>query len=283
MQLGIDIGGTYLRYELRDDTNHSVAKGVLESSSIELSAFVAQMIEQESAIEYVFIAFAGQVYDGKVIAAPHIQVKEQNIKAYIEKHYEGVTLFIENDLSCAVLAEAAFYKSRDLVALYVGTGLGMGVVSDGRVLKGSSHIAAEIGHIPYKKAPFVCSCGKSNCIELFASGSALIRIKAYKNLDPSLQLQDLRKSSVVKEREIYEEFMEGLLHAAAIAITLCNPKVLVLGGGIVANDAEIYADVQKDIKDYAMPLSLQNVEIVRSQLDDASLEGAFLLKDSYVR
>ncbi len=281
MRLGIDIGGTYLRYELRQE-QQTIEKASLKSSEVDLIDFIEETLLREPSLKSIYIAFAGQVQNGKIIAAPHIILKNKSIKTYIESRYD-VMLYIENDLSCAVLAESQYYKSENIVALYVGTGLGMGVISDGRLLRGSSNIAAEIGHIPYKETPFICSCTKSNCLELIASGSGLLRYKEQMHLEKNLTLQMLRESKDLESQRLYNEFVEGLLHAIGIAITLCNPEVLVLGGGIIADDLEIYEVILRRIKSYAMPLSLQTVKIVRSQLEDAALRGAFLLKDTYVK
>jgi len=281
MRLGIDIGGTYLRYEIRDAAQ-TIEKGTLRSAQTELCVFIQETLERKRSITSVFISFAGQVQDGKIIDSPHLKTKIKDIKNYIQSRY-AVELLIENDLTCAVLAEARFYRSENITALYVGTGLGMGVISEGRVVHGAANIAAEIGHIPYKEAPFSCSCGKTNCLELYASGSGIARFLEYNELDRDLQLQQLRKSQKSSAKEIYANFIEALLHAAGSAITLCNPEILVLGGGIMHDDLQIYDTIVKKIGHYAMPLSLQNAKIVLSQLEDAALEGAFLLKDTYVK
>ncbi len=277
MKLGIDIGGTYLRYEIRED-NHSIKKGSFKSTEIGLCAFVEKMLTQEEDITAVFISYAGQVRKGVILDSPHIKIDRHNIRDYIQHRYD-VELFIENDLNCAVLAEAKAHDSQDICALYVGTGLGLGVLSGSRLIKGSRNIATELGHIPYKEAPFVCNCGKRNCIELFCSGNALLRWKQYYDLSTESTLQEFAQSKNDKAQQIYDEFLKALLYAAGTTITLFNPEILILGGGVLAENTHLLAIVEKKITAYALPLAAKNLQISLSQLEDAPLEGAFLLKD----
>jgi glucokinase len=278
MTLGIDVGGTYLRYSLREEEKE-LAKASLKSADIGLCAFLEEMLQREKKIEKVCISYAGQVHNGVILSSPNITIDKHNIQEYIESEY-GVVLYIANDLNCAVLAEAQVYNAQDICAVYVGTGLGLGVLSSSVLIKGDTGIATELGHIPYKKSPFICSCGKENCSELFCSGSGLLRWKKHYKLDENLTLQQLRESKNEDANKIADAFYEALLYALGSTITLFNPKTLVLGGGIVKSDVSIYTEINQRIKSYAMPLSLQKLNIVVSQLQNASLEGAFLLKDN---
>ena len=280
MTLGIDIGGTYLRYELHNE-NSVVEKKSLKSSSLGLCAFLENFLTQHSNITTVFISYAGQVSKGKILSSPNIKIDRYDLKEYLESQYD-VELFLENDVNCAVLAEARFFQSKDICAIYVGTGLGLGVVCDAHLLHGTNNIATELGHIPFKDSPFICSCGKNNCVELFCSGSGLLRWKERENLEAQLPLSALQELSNKKAEEIYTTFFEALLHTVGVVVTLFNPKVLVLGGGITLNEKEILTQVQEKIEAYALPLATKNLQIEKTQLKDAPLQGAFLLKDNYV-
>ncbi|ADN08526.1 ROK family protein [Sulfurimonas autotrophica] len=279
MKLGIDIGGTYLRYELREN-DKTIKKSSLKSAQTGLCSFLEMILHEEKKISSIFIAYAGQVNEGVILSAPNITIDKHEIKAYIEAKY-NVKLFIENDLNCAVLAEAKSCKTENICAVYAGTGLGLGVVSSSVLIKGSDNIATELGHIPYKDTPFTCNCGKHNCIELFCSGSGLLRWKEYYKLKPELSLEQLHQSKKDEAQKIYNEFIEALLYAVGTTITLFNPKVLVIGGGLIMHNRYLHGIIQERIKAYALPLALKNIKITISTLEDASLEGAFLLKDLY--
>lgn len=278
MTLGIDIGGTYLRYELRKK-NICSKKASLSSKEIGLNAFLEQILEKNKNIDTVYISYAGQVQDGVILSAPNIKIDKHEIKKHIESKYD-VQLMIQNDLSCAIMAEAAFYKSNNICAIYIGTGLGLGTISSSTLISGYKNIATELGHIPYKVSPFICSCGKSNCIELFCSGKGVMQWKQYYKLDQKMTLLDLKNSNEKNAKKIYEQFLEAFFYALGTTITLFNPEVLVLGGGILMNNKDILDAVKLNMHKYAMPLSLKNLRILNTQLENASLEGAFLLKDA---
>jgi len=277
MILAVDAGGTFFRGEIYRD-NELIKKMSIKSDETGLALWIESILQSYTDIRIICVAYAGQVKDGIIFTAPNIQIDKHEIKNYFENKY-NVKLFIENDVNCAVLAEADYFNVSDICAIYVGTGIGLGVVNDSKLITGFNGIAAELGHIPYKKSPFICGCGKDNCIELFASGSALDRWKKYKGIENSLTLQKLKDSS--KTFEIYEVFEEALLYAIATAITLFNPKVLVLGGGIIESNLQLHDIIVKNIKKYAMPLSLKHIQIKNTQLKDAPLKGALMLKDNY--
>jgi len=266
MKLYIDIGGTNLRAEI-----HGLADVIYENSSsteLDLVEYIERKLDQYKEIDFVGISYAGQVKDGVIISAPNIEVSKKEIKKYFEEKYE-ISLEIENDLNCAVIAEADYFKEKNLVAIYIGTGIGSGFVENGKLVHSNSNLVGEIGHIPYKKAPFKCGCGKDNCIELFASGSALQKWSKEENVN----LQKLKQA----DSEIASQFEEALLHAIAIAITLFNPKVLVLGGGVVEKNGYLLDLVKSSIKKYAPVFSLNDLEIKKTELTNAAMSGVKLL------
>jgi len=161
-RLAIDVGGTWLRYELVGEDEVS---GKFPSKKEPFLDFVTSMLRRYPHINTIALSFAGQVHNGVILSAPNIDVKEPKLKDFVETNF-GVSLILENDLNCAALAESVYWNEKELVALYSGTGLGGGLIVDGKILHGCSNLAGEIGHIPYKKAPFECGCGKDNCLEL---------------------------------------------------------------------------------------------------------------------
>ncbi|MBU0632218.1 ROK family protein [bacterium] len=278
MTLSIDAGGTNCRAEISDDEG-VVSSLSAKTAEIGLSSWIETILNEQKQIKNICIAYAGQVKDGVIISAPNMKIDNHDIKNYFEKRFD-VKLFIENDLDCAVLAESTYFDSGDICALYVGTGLGLGVVSSHNLITGYSGVATEIGHIPYKDAPFRCGCGKNNCLELFASGSGIIKFKKHNFIEDSLRLTDLRVSTNMDAKKIYDEFEKALLFALGSVITLFNPEILVLGGGIIAADEDILEIINSKVKDYAMPIALQKLKIVKTQMQNAPLKGALLLKES---
>ncbi len=274
MNLAIDAGGTHLRAEIWQG-DVLVAQKKAKSGEIGLCAWIEKLLLEYNDVATVGISYAGQVHEGIILSSPNISVDCHNIKETIEQKF-GVKLYLENDLNCAVLAEAKEFGVQNICALYVGTGLGLGVVEGGRVVCGAKNVATELGHIPYKKTALTCGCGRNNCLELFASGSGIAKQITAKNLICAPTLEALK---AIGENAIIASFEGALLVGAGTALTLFNPQVLVLGGGVIEANPYLEDFILKHIKQYALPNSLQNVTICKSRLKNAPLMGALLLKD----
>jgi len=277
MNLAIDAGGTNLRatiYKIGDELISIKEK----SDEIGLAAFIEKILISHKDIKTIGISYAGQVKDGIIIDAPNIKVDIAEIKKYFKTKYD-MPLYIENDLTCAVIAEAKELKSQNICALYAGTGLGLGVIDDGNIIKGSSNLACEIGHIPYKKAPFKCGCGRDNCIENFISGTGITKWINYYNLTCKPTLEALKNDTSPNSKKIIKEFEEALFYAIGTTITLFNPEILVLGGGVIEANSYLYDKVILNIGNFTLKPTLKSCRIVKSQLSNAPLIGASLLKD----
>lgn len=276
MKLYMDVGATTIRCELH--SYDTIIHESFVSRDHELYALLISLLKRYPDILFIGIAYAGFIHHGRIISAPNMEVKINDIKQKIEQEFD-VRVEIENDVNCAVLAEAHDQDSSDIVALYVGTGLGCGVVSDGRLLHGHASLAAEIGHIPYKSTPFHCGCGKDNCVELYASGSGMQKWKQYHDIKGQPDLLQLRQSDNDIERDIARRFEEALLSAAGTVLTLFNPEKLVLGGGIVSANPYLLEMLREQIQAYALPEAAKRVSIVQTRLKDAPLEGAKYLEE----
>ena len=258
MKLALDIGGTYVRWEVV-----GVARGKRPIQEMDIQDFISHLIARYK-IRALGISFAGQVHRGRILSAP-------NVHASFDPAAFGIPYIIENDLNCAVLAEARYWESSHITALYSGTGLGSGMVDEGRLVRGFRNLAGEIGHIPYRQAPFRCGCGKDNCIELYASGSGIRKWAEYLSLEPSL-----------KEPKIRELYLEALTTATATILSLCNPKFLILGGGVIWANPDVLQWLKENLSRYAPPFSLEGCELRQSDLQEASLEGAKILLERLI-
>lgn len=261
MNLYIDLGGTYLRYQIDSSS-------VQRTQSDDAITFIGELLVKYPAIKKIFISFAGQVKNGVILSSPNLFIENFDIKA----HFFPKEVFIENDLNCAVLAQSRYFHEPDIVALYIGTGIGSGIVLDGTLVRGARNLAGEIGHVAFKKAPFVCGCSKDNCIELFSSGSGIKKWGKYYQQEFET-LQDLPK-------ELYNDFLGGMMQAVSTLVTLFNPRVVVLGGGVVENNPFLLEYIEKNIAKYAFPPALKDLKIVISEISDAPLQGCKLLEET---
>ncbi len=248
--LAIDIGGTYIRYK------SSGEYGSVRTRNVDINRFLNELVKRYSPSR-VAIAFAGQVHGNKILSSPNVDLKEINM---------DVPFVLENDLNAAALAESRYFSCKHLVALYSGTGLGCGAIENGKIVRGYRNLACEIGHVPYKKAPFKCGCGKNNCLELYASGSGIKKWAEY--LGCLSRLEETCK-------DIRDTYLEAMTYAAAFVITIFNPQMLVLGGGVIKSNDFVVDYVKEHIEGFAP--SFSRCEIVKSELEDASLKGAEIL------
>jgi len=236
---------------------------------------------------------------GTVIFAPNMEGwKDVPLKKELEKHL-GVPVFVENDANIAVLGvQVAELKSKpqDVVGIFVGTGIGGGLIVHGELYSGFNHTAGEIGHMVVDVNGPKCGCGNKGCFEAVASRTAIFqRIKAgIKDGEKTLLtemlgdgLEDLRSGDLRKAIRRGDKFVSKVVEQAAeyIGIGVANlvnvlgPEVVVLGGGVIeALSDEMMSVITKTAKEHAMPGTIKGVEIVASKLgDSAGITGAAVL------
>lgn len=274
-QLFIDCGGTYLRSELL--TPQGSQRDILPSASIGLWSFIEKAMEKHPDIGFIGVSYAGQVDEGVILSSPNLDHETPFPIAQKVKARYGIELRIDNDLQCALLAESAYWESDTCALLFVGSGLGAAVMDRGHVVRGSRNMAFELGHIPYAPTPLVCGCGRTNCLELWVSGSGMKKWLHHYGKNHHPKLQHLKHANDPKERAIAKSFEEGLLHAVGTLVSVSNPKLLILGGGVIDHNPYLIPYIRQTIAQYALSPALESLRIKHSALTNAPLEGAKLL------
>jgi glucokinase len=237
--------------------------------------------------------------EGRVVFAPNLDGwKDIPLKKELEKLL-GVPVFVENDCNIGMLGVyAAELKSkpRHVVGIFVGTGIGGGLVINGELYSGFGHTAGEIGHMILEINGPKCGCGNKGCFEALASRTAIFQqitagIKeGQKTLLTEMlgdDLSQLRSGDLRKAVRRGDKFVSRVIDGAAeyigIAtanlINMLNPEVVVLGGGVIeALEDEMMSVIVETARDYAMPGAMKGVEIVASKLgDDAGITGGAVL------
>lgn len=269
-RLLIDYGASRCRYVV--ETAAGEYSDEFDSGQRDLELFIRAQLKKYE-IEAVHIAYAGQVIGGDIYSAPNILADHRGLKSAIESEF-GIKVKIENDLKCAALAE---YHTREkgssLAVVYIGTGFGGAMIEEGLLVRGASNLAGEIGHIPFKKAPFVCGCGKDNCVELYCSGSALSRWSEYYSIECAPTLDALTQDSDVRSASIVNDFYKALLHALGTVVTLFNPAYLIIGGSVVTNNPGLKHYIEENLGDFVFPPAAKEVKIETTKLSDGCLEG----------
>lgn len=236
---------------------------------------------------------------GTVIFAPNMDGwKEVPLKKTLEKRL-GVPVFVENDCNIAALGVFVVElksKPRSMVGMFVGTGIGGGIVINGELYSGSNHTAGEIGHMVVDVAGPKCGCGNKGCLEAVASRTAIFQqIKAgikdgQKTILTDMlgaDLGDLRSGDLRKAIRRGDKFVDRIVESAAeylgIAtanlVNILNPEVVVLGGGVIEALAdEMMGVIVETANEYAMPGTMKGVEVIASKLgDSAGITGGAVL------
>ena len=237
-------------------------------------------------------------YHGEVVFAPNLGWKDVAIVKELEKRLD-IPVFLENDCAACMLGvyeQELKAKPKHVLGVFLGTGIGGGLILNGELYPGSSHTAGEIGHMVIDVNGPKCSCGNKGCFGVFASRLALFRAiqTAIKNGEKSLltemlgeDLKDLRSGDIRKAirrgDKLVEKIVEEAAEYAGIAIgnlvNILNPEIVVLGGGVMeALSDEMLPTILKSAKSHVLPGTFRNVEIIASKLgDNAGITGAAAL------
>lgn len=235
---------------------------------------------------------------GKVIFAPNLDWHDIPLKRQLEDEL-GVPVFVGND--CTVAMQGVYVAElksgpQNVVGIFLGTGIGGGLVINGKPYHGSKHTAGEIGHMILEVNGPKCGCGNKGCFEALASRTAMFqRIQsAVKDGQKTLltemlgeDLKDLRsgdlRKAVRRGDKLVNSVVKGAAQHTGIAVAnlmnIFNPDMIVLGGGVIEALAEEMMSIIVDTaRDCAMSGTADDVKIVASSLGDkAAMTGAAVL------
>jgi len=308
--LGVDVGGTKIAVGPVDDTGARLAAPLVEPSrSRDTESFLAglEATLRRALLEFarfgpraIGLACAGTVDTGRgvVVTSPNLPLVEVPVAQAMQDAL-GVPIVIENDANAAVLGEAvagAAIDFRHVVMLTLGTGVGGGLLLDGRIYHGANGGAGELGHMVVQKGGLACRCGSHGCLEMYASGPALARYAAARIGDPAQDpddaLHDLYRRGVLTGeavaglarhgypgavgavRELADWLGVGLV---SIANTF-DPQMIVVGGGVSGLGEALIARARDHVRENAMAPARDRVRIASARLGNAAgMIGAALV------
>ncbi len=290
--IGIDCGASKIEFILVESVKlEQVAKFRIstpknvtypEFSRIIVSNINRLMNEHKLKIDKIGIGIPGVIHPKtRVISASSLHyVSGHNLEADLSKEL-SIKVTVENDSKCFALSEANLgagkgYKS--MVGLIIGTGIAAGIVIDGKLVRGASGMAGEIGHWKLNSVGIVCQCGFTGCIETLASGRALSRIyqeqsglektgaqihAAYKAKDQAAIL------ALSRWLDYYGLLMAGI-------INIFDPEIIVIGGGL-SNMSLLYDEGLVSVNKHLFGSKLNNKIVPNSLGDSSGIYGACLL------
>lgn len=290
LALGVDIGGTNARAAVVDSESGKLVTSAKESWSerepsvvVETVAKLIESVSKGLAPEAPLgVGFAGMLDGGRVLNAPNLGWRDVDFGPMLAKR-TGRSVTLINDLSVAAWGEFSAGSAKgvsDALTVFVGTGVGSAIISHGQLLRGASNVAAEFGHIKVVlEGGRACGCGQTGCLEAYMGGANLEASMREAGLEGNAaQLETLAKQGNPKARELYDFAVDGLGLALANFVTVLNPAVLVLGGGVLSNCPGMVERVTTLVQTRANAPAAKKVRVVMASLgDDAGLVGAALL------
>ncbi len=283
--LGIDIGGTKTIVALADSEGAPIEKEAFATQAALGAESLVKRIKdcfyalcEKQKINKEQVAFAGvacpgplDVKHGKIIHIATMGFRDVPIKAMLENALQ-MPVFLENDANCAALAESVIGvgKGADpLVYVTVSTGVGCGIVADGKILSGAYSSAGEIGHLTVAPNGKRCACGKQGCLELYSSGTAIA------NAATELKGVEISTKEVFSSARNGDAAMRGIIADATdklgLALSsvyhLIDPEMIVLGGSVTKDYAVFEDMLVQALQKYTQPVQGRKYNIKISQFD----------------
>lgn len=303
--IGVDVGGTKILAGVVDDSGHVLSRQriptpVLADDRIDAIIDLVGSLCAEHGLEGapVGVGAAGLVsLDGVVLYAPNLDWRDAPVRLQLADRLH-VPVRVENDATAATWGEfvagAARRASGGALMLTLGTGVGGGLVMDGRLIRGATGVAAEFGHLIVCEGGALCPCGNRGCLEALASGSAIertareaVRGRTLPDGSPLYDVQQLTGRDVSRAALAGDDGATALLATAgtwlgvgiASLVNGLDPEVVVLGGGVTAIGDLLLRPAIDAYHDRVIARAHRIVPpVVRAQLEnDAGIVGAALL------
>ncbi len=310
-RIGIDVGGTNVKIALVDENGKIIysnsvptyAQMGYEYTVNNIKQAIKDLMKetntQSTDIQGIGFDFPGQVdcKTGVVKLAPNIPGwVNVPIAQMIEEEF-NIPTRIDNDVRCAALGEMKFGAGRgceNFICITVGTGIGSGLVVNGKLVRGAANAAGEIGHIKLqmKDGP-ICGCGDTGCLEAFASGPSIVAMaQEYLKGGKSTKFREMAADGEITPyivakaaeagdpvaRRIFAIVGEYIGLGLTSVINLLNPERVIIGGGVAEAGELLLEPIRKTIKERAMVVAGQSVEIVPAELgNSAGVIGASML------
>jgi glucokinase len=305
--LGLDLGGTNARAAAVDERGRIFAsakepltdrsqEGVLAALSGCARLVFKALGRDVAECAGAGLGFAGQIdrATSRVLVAPNLGWRDVEVAAPLSSLL-GLPVVLGNDLAVAALGEAAAGAARgygDAVLVFVGSGVGSGLILGGRIHHGARGLAGELGHTKVRPGGRLCGCGERGCLEAYAGGVNLglraaelmsegrhSSLVIPSGLHPTMSMiERAAEAGDVLSRELRAEAAELVGVAAANLVTLLNPGALLLGGGVLLGSPWMRARVEEVVRANAARAALEQCVIVDPALgDDAGVIGGAML------
>ncbi|MCD7828560.1 MAG: ROK family protein [Clostridiales bacterium] len=315
-RIGVDLGGTNIVSAVVDDNCKILAKGsrktnagrpaedIFDDIAMTVREAVGNAGLAMSDIESIGVGTPGSVNKEKGMIDFANNLGFDKVPAYhlLNKRTGCKNIYFDNDANCAALGEAvagAGKGVKNFIAVTLGTGVGSGIVVDGKLVTGVNYAGGEIGHTVIVFNGEQCSCGRRGCWERYASATALIQqTKDAMNADPYTSMWDNVEDGKIQNvngrtafdamragdataKKVVSTYMGYLACGLVNIINTFQPDILCIGGGIGNEKENLLAPVRKIVKaqTYSIHAEKQTVICPAELGNDAGIIGAALLTE----
>ncbi len=308
--VGIDIGGTNTVFGIVDARGSILATGSIKTQKYtEINEYVnslhgelSRLLEQEGVADQIagigIGAPNGNYFTGNIEFAPNLPWRGIIPLAQMMREKFNIPVTITNDANAAAIGEMTYGAARgvkDFIMITLGTGVGSGIVIDGKMVYGHDGFAGELGHvIVRRKNGRLCGCGRSGCLEAYTSATGVARtarefleIRNDESTLRQLPIQDITSKDVYDAavsgdklaQEIFEYTGAILGEACADFIAFSSPRMIVLFGGLAKSGELIMRPIREAMERNLLPIYKNKVKLVLSELkeSDAAVLGASAL------
>lgn len=312
IRIGIDVGGTGIQTGVVNDKMEIIAKDSIptninipfEEQVSEISGSIRKAVRKagftENDILSIGVGIPG-IADrrtGEIIKCTNMGWNHVPFRAVLQSILDK-PVFIDNDANVAALAESVSGVSagtESSVFITIGTGIGSGIILNGKIWNGYHGIGGELGHVTFRSGGVPCTCGNHGCLERYCSATAIIRMareavledpdslilkKAEgdpSHIDARTVLDSARENDPTAVR-VYNEYISYLAQAIGGVVNLIDPQVIVLGGGVSKAGDFLLKPLREQFPQYVLfrdqPLPEIKIAVLGS---DAGIIGAAMLQ-----
>lgn len=314
-RIGVDLGGTNIVVGIIDETNKIVAKasrktnapraaeGIFDDMAQAINEAMDQIHITKADVISVGVGTPGSVNKGEELIEFANNLGFDNVPAYklLRERIGMEKVYFDNDANCAALGEAVAGCGkgvRDFVMITLGTGVGSGIIVNGKLVTGVNYAAGEMGHTVLVYGGLQCNCGRKGCWEAYSSATALIlqtkqaMRKNYNSLMWSLVGDDLNKvngrtafdamrKGDPTAQEVVNNYVAMLACGIGNIVNIFQPDIVCVGGGVGNEKENLLAPVRKLLKTEIYSIhAKKQTQLVAAQLgNDAGIIGAALLDE----
>ncbi len=312
--IGIDLGGTFVKAGVVDENCNIVAKASVDSADVagdaeKVADRMAECARQALAnanltmddVESIGIGTPGSVdpNTGMIIYANNLNFLNTPMRQYLEAR-TGKKIYLENDANVAAYGEVLAGAAKgynDAIVITLGTGVGGGIIIDGKIYSGFNHFGGELGHAVIVKGGRQCTCGRKGCLEAYSSATALIKMtqeameankdsklwevaKTLEEVNGKTAFDAMRLGDPVGA-EVVNQYIQYLGCGLANYVNIFQPEILLIGGGISKEGETLLAPLREILKEETYGISgVKSTTLKTCALgnDAGTIGAAFLWK-----